>query len=92
MNECFGKNEKLIYALAYLDPRRFDEIESKPIFSNGTLNFLVEKANINYNDLQEELCHFSTYYKTIVKTTQPLSKNIPHPFINQISDSNSETE
>lgn len=31
MNECFGKNEKLINVLVYLDPRCFDKIGSKLI-------------------------------------------------------------
>lgn len=43
-------------------------------------------------DLQEELCNFVRSYKTIVKSIQPLSENIPHPFNNQISNSNSDTE
>ena len=48
MNERFEKNKNLINALAYLDPRRFDEIKSSSIYFNESLKFLADKININY--------------------------------------------
>lgn len=76
MNERFGKNKKLINALAYLDPRRFDEIKYSSICLNESLKFLADKVNLNYEDLQEELCHFARSYRTIIKSSKALFENV----------------
>jgi hypothetical protein len=50
MSDLEKKNKNLINALAYLDPRRFDEIKSNSICLVEILKFLADKVNLKYED------------------------------------------
>ena len=57
---------------------------------NENLKFLADKVNINYEDLQEEICHFARSYKTIIKSTKILFENEPNYKDDLISEFNTD--
>lgn len=81
MNDRFYKNEKLIKALALLDPRNFDEIfvKQKKLDDQGetieleNLKFIANLSQVDYETLKTELLHFASSYKQL-KITSSLFK------------------